>query len=140
MFYSVIQLSQQYWGHCVSDEKDGGSKILFNIVRNYVCIYLTPPLETGYDTRSIFQWCAASLNSEFFFSKPSGGTQTKEPSLPYYLLIAEKKKEIMYILYYLSYDCLMVPNVIINWNFWKIGPSYGLNSFTAALLERWLWH
>ena len=41
------------------------------------------------DTRSIFKQILTGLNSEFSFSKISCLTKVKEPSLPYYLPIAE---------------------------------------------------
>ena len=44
----------------------------------------------GCDTRTIFKWSTAGLNSEFSFSQTSYLTKPKEPSLSYYLPIATK--------------------------------------------------
>ena len=52
-----------------------------------VCIYWNPPLWAGWcNTRSIFKWSKASLNSVFFFSPRL--TKAKEPTLPNNLPIA----------------------------------------------------
>ena len=43
------------------------------------------------DTRSIFKWYKAGLNTEFSFFYTGCLINVKEPSLPYYLLIVEKR-------------------------------------------------
>ena len=48
-----------------------------------------PSAWAGYDTRSIFKRSLTGLNSEFSFSYTSCLTKAEEPSLPYYLPIAE---------------------------------------------------
>ena len=55
-----------------------------------VCVYLPNlfPHSECY-TRGIFTESLTGLNSEFFFSETGYFTSVKEPSLPYYLLIAE---------------------------------------------------
>ena len=61
-------------------------QIFFNKIFQ-VCIYSTPPPQTGCDTRSIFKQSKASLNSEFFcFSSRL---------VAYYLFIAmmERRKD-----------------------------------------------
>ena len=53
----------------------------------YMYVFTKPSTQTGCDTTSVF---FTSLNSEFSFSLTSDYTQAKEPSLPYYLPIAER--------------------------------------------------
>ena len=55
-------------------------------------LFTNPSARAGYDTRSIFfKRSLAGLNSEFSFSLTSCLTKAEEPSLPYYLPIAEGK-------------------------------------------------
>ena len=56
----------------------------------YRYIYPTP-VRAGCDIGSFFKWSIKGLNSEFSFSYISCYMKVKEASLPYYLLIAEKK-------------------------------------------------
>ena len=53
----------------------------------FVSIYPTTTPQARYDTRSISKQSKAGLNSEFSFS------YVKEQSLPYYLLITEKRTD-----------------------------------------------
>ena len=62
--------------------------MFFSRLNNSVCIHLTPQLQTGYNTRSIFKPSTTGLNSEFSFSQTGCLTKTKEISLLYYLAIA----------------------------------------------------
>ena len=57
------------------------------------CIYPTPLLQAGCDTRSILKQSRTGLNSDFSFLT-SCLTKTQESSLPYYLLIAEESRKI----------------------------------------------
>ena len=54
-----------------------------------IYIYPTPPLQAGCDTRSTFVCNTDGLNLEFSFSQAGCLTNTKEPSLSYYLSIPE---------------------------------------------------
>ena len=58
-----------------------------------VYIYSIPPPQVGCDTRSIFKWRSADLNTEFSFSLTGCLIKAKEPSLYYYLLIAEARRD-----------------------------------------------
>ena len=50
-----------------------------------------PPQRAGYDTRSVFKLSTAGLNSEFSFCLVDCHNKIKEPILPFYLPIAERK-------------------------------------------------
>ena len=54
-------------------------------------IITAPSAQTGYDTKSIFKQSLTGLNSECSFSLTRGLTKAEEPSLPYYLPIAEAR-------------------------------------------------
>ena len=55
--------------------------------------YPTPFSKEGCDTISIFKQSKAGLNSEFSFSYSGCLTEAKEPSMPYYLLIAGERTD-----------------------------------------------
>ena len=56
--------------------------------RPEVCIYPTPPPWAGWTISLIFKQIAVSFNWEFFFSSIGCQTKAKEPSPPFYLLMA----------------------------------------------------
>ena len=63
-------------------------------VREYVCMYVCIykfSARVGCATMSIFKPSLTGLNVEFSFSLFNFITKGKEPSLPYYLLIAESR-------------------------------------------------
>ena len=58
-----------------------------------VCIYLTPQPWIEYDTKSVFKWNTASLNSEFSFSYTDCLTRDKEPNVLFYLPTAVRRTD-----------------------------------------------
>ena len=73
----------------VEEKENSDFNLLYHLKIGLVSAFTNPSARTGSDTRSIFKRSLTGLNSEFSFSKTGCLTKTEEPSLPYYLSIAE---------------------------------------------------
>ena len=67
--------------------------LIFFIDLVNLCIYPTPPPQEGFVARSIFERSTTELNLEFSFLTGCR-TKDKEPTLPYYLLVAGDERGI----------------------------------------------
>ena len=56
-----------------------------------MCIYLAHPSQEGFDTKPILKQTTAGLNLEFSFFYISCLTKVEQPSLLYYLFLAERR-------------------------------------------------
>ena len=103
-----------------------------------VDIIITNPSDrAGYDTRSIFKRSLTVLNSEFSFSKTSRLTKAEEPSLPYYLPIAEGRiiGFIPFPRVLVLYEMQSVSSRI--WTRVAVSISYDDNHYTTGTYKCW---
>ena len=90
-FSDIHVLILEYFKHQISSNLIKGLSIYFLYTFAGVCTYPIPLPHTCCNTRSIFKQSLIGMNSDFFFSLTSCYTKVKETSLPYFVLIAERR-------------------------------------------------
>ena len=101
----------------------------------HICIYPTPTSWAECDTQSTFKWNTAGLNSEFSFSKIGCLIKSREPNLPYYLLITRGRIDVFMPL---QWTLAWIETQIASSRIWTQvtnSISYNENWYVCVLLD-----